>query len=146
METYQVITFKFRETLELKMGNPEPNPVFWKQTRVQKAIKKKKDRCRDSMEAVLTNGVGCGALVKESLQKGWRINLYMYTYWNTIFKRLMTTQIRISFNFHEKLKNCCESIISWKKNQIFIDQIIYYIKILHKNLIDLLTNWLIGRE
>ena len=29
METYQVITFKFRETLELKkMGNPEPNPVF----------------------------------------------------------------------------------------------------------------------
>lgn len=31
METYQVITFKFRETLELKMGNPEPNPVFRKQ-------------------------------------------------------------------------------------------------------------------
>lgn len=28
METYQVITFKFRETLELIMGNPEPNPVF----------------------------------------------------------------------------------------------------------------------
>ena len=29
METYQVKTFKFRETLELtKMGNPEPNPVF----------------------------------------------------------------------------------------------------------------------
>lgn len=29
METYQVITFKFRETLEFKkMGNPEPNPVF----------------------------------------------------------------------------------------------------------------------
>lgn len=28
METYQVITFKFRETLELKMGNPEPNPVL----------------------------------------------------------------------------------------------------------------------
>ena len=23
METYQVITFKFRETLELKMGNPD---------------------------------------------------------------------------------------------------------------------------
>ena len=112
METYQVITFKFRETLELKMGNPEPNPVFWKQTRVQKAIIKK-DRCRDSMEAVLTNGVGCGALVKESLQKGWRINLY--TYWNSIFKWLMTTQIRISFNFHEKLKNYCKSIIKLKK-------------------------------
>lgn len=30
METYQVITFKFRETLELTMGNPEPNPVFLK--------------------------------------------------------------------------------------------------------------------
>ena len=28
METYQVRTFKFRETLELKMGNPEPNPVL----------------------------------------------------------------------------------------------------------------------
>ena len=26
METYQVRTFKFRETLELTMGNPEPNP------------------------------------------------------------------------------------------------------------------------
>ncbi|KAF1899804.1 hypothetical protein Lal_00019936 [Lupinus albus] len=26
MKTYQVITFKFRETLELTMGNPEPNP------------------------------------------------------------------------------------------------------------------------
>lgn len=30
-ETYQVKTFKFRETLELKMGNPEPNPSFRKQ-------------------------------------------------------------------------------------------------------------------
>lgn len=29
METYQVITFKFRETLELTMGNPEPNPVLF---------------------------------------------------------------------------------------------------------------------
>jgi len=28
METYQVIIFKFRETLEFTMGNPEPNPVF----------------------------------------------------------------------------------------------------------------------
>ena len=36
METYQVITFKFRETLELTMGNPEPNPVFQKPRRVQK--------------------------------------------------------------------------------------------------------------
>ncbi|RDY14696.1 hypothetical protein CR513_00224, partial [Mucuna pruriens] len=51
METYQVRTFKFRETLEFTMGNPEPNPVFRKQRKVQK------DRCRDSMEAVLTNGV-----------------------------------------------------------------------------------------
>lgn len=37
METYQVRTFKFRETLELTMGNPEPNPVFRKPRRVQKA-------------------------------------------------------------------------------------------------------------
>jgi hypothetical protein len=58
-----VITFKFRETLELKMGNPEPNPVFRKQTKVHKD-RIKKDRCRDSMEAVLINGVDCVALVK----------------------------------------------------------------------------------
>lgn len=39
------------------MGNPEPNPILRKPTPGgQKAIKKK-DRCRDSMEAVLTNGV-----------------------------------------------------------------------------------------
>ena len=51
-----MITFKFRETPELiKMGNPEPNPVFSK----QRFKKQKKDRCRDSMEAVLTNGVDC---------------------------------------------------------------------------------------
>lgn len=48
------------------MGNPEPNPVFRKQTRVQKA-KIKKDRCRDSMEAVLTNGVDCLVLVERIL-------------------------------------------------------------------------------
>lgn len=51
-----MITFKFRETLELKMGNPEPNPF---------SENKKKGRCRDSMEAVLTNGVDYVALVKE---------------------------------------------------------------------------------
>ena len=35
-----MITFKFRETPELiKMGNPEPNPVFRKQTKVQKEKK-----------------------------------------------------------------------------------------------------------
>lgn len=51
-------TFKFRETLELiKMGNPEPNPVLRKQG--SESENKKKDRCRDSMEAVLTNGVDC---------------------------------------------------------------------------------------
>lgn len=42
METYQVITFKFRETLELTMGNPEPNPVFRKPRRVQKGRIKKR--------------------------------------------------------------------------------------------------------
>jgi len=58
IETYQAKTFKFRETLELTMGNPEPNPVLRKnQRKVQKARINKKDRCRDSMEAVLTNGV-----------------------------------------------------------------------------------------
>lgn len=34
METYQVRTFKFRETLEFTMGNPEPNPVFRKEIKV----------------------------------------------------------------------------------------------------------------
>lgn len=38
-----------------KMGNPEPTPAFQKE-------RIKKDRCRDSMEAVLTNGVDCLAL------------------------------------------------------------------------------------
>jgi hypothetical protein len=47
------------------MGNPEPNPVLRKQTKVYKdRIKEKRDRCRDSMEVVLTNGVGCLSLVK----------------------------------------------------------------------------------
>lgn len=49
------------------MGNPEPNPLFQEQTRVQKA--KKGDRCRDSMEAVLTNGVDCPFLVKKKESK-----------------------------------------------------------------------------
>lgn len=55
------------------MGNPEPNPVLRKQnTRVQKERIKKKDRCRDSMEAILTKGVDCGALVKESFPRNFR--------------------------------------------------------------------------
>lgn len=64
-----MITFKFRETQELKKGNPEPNPLslFQEQTRVQKA--KKGDRCRDSMEAVLTNGVDCPFLAKQKESK-----------------------------------------------------------------------------
>ena len=36
------------------MGNPEPNPSFRKQ---KTKSSEKKDRCRDSMEAILTNGV-----------------------------------------------------------------------------------------
>jgi len=51
-----VITFKFRETPEKKMGNPEPNPFFWQ---TNKDSERKRDRCRDSMEAILTNGVDC---------------------------------------------------------------------------------------
>jgi len=59
-----VKTFKFRETLELiKMGNPEPTPFFKrKKIRIPKTRIKKKDRCRDSKEAVLTNGVDCTVL------------------------------------------------------------------------------------
>lgn len=42
METYRVRTFKFRETLEFTMGNPEPNPFFRKRRKVQKVIIKKR--------------------------------------------------------------------------------------------------------
>jgi hypothetical protein len=42
METYQVITFKFRETLELKMGNPEPNPILRKTNKGSEESKNKK--------------------------------------------------------------------------------------------------------
>lgn len=58
-------TSKFRETLELKMGNPEPNLYFLKNKGLKKRIKK--DRCRDSMEAVLTNEVDYVALVTQIL-------------------------------------------------------------------------------
>ena len=54
-ETYQVKTFKFRETLELKKW------AILSQLLLSK--RKKKDRCRDSMEAVLTNGVDGLALL-----------------------------------------------------------------------------------
>jgi len=59
-----VKTFKFSETLELiKMGNPEPTPFLKrKKIRIPKTIIKKQDRCRDSKEAVLTNGVDCTVL------------------------------------------------------------------------------------
>ena len=64
-----------------KRGNPEPNPVFHK----QRFRKRKKDRCRDSTEAVLTNGVGRVGreIFPSKIQKGWRINVYTYVL-NTI--------------------------------------------------------------
>ena len=34
METYQVWSFKFKETLEFTKGNPKPNPIFRKQRKV----------------------------------------------------------------------------------------------------------------
>lgn len=53
------------------MGNPEPNPVFSK-PKERFGKRKKKDRCRDSMEAVLTNGVDCvgRGIFPSKLQKG----------------------------------------------------------------------------
>lgn len=87
METYWVIIFKFRETLELIIkGNPEPNPIFPKTKRkAQKAKKKKKDRCRDSTEAVLTNGVDCVGreIFPSKIPKGWRRKVYTYG-WKTV--------------------------------------------------------------
>ena len=35
-------TFKFRETLELKMGNPEPNPILRKTNKGSEESKNKK--------------------------------------------------------------------------------------------------------
>ena len=52
------------------MGNPEPNHVFRKQTNSES--ENKKDRCRDSMEAVLTNGVDCLTLLEESFYRNFR--------------------------------------------------------------------------
>jgi len=47
------------------MGNPEPNHYLLKNKGLKKRIKK--DRCRDSMEAVLTNEVDYVALVTQIL-------------------------------------------------------------------------------
>lgn len=43
------------------MGNPGPNPIILRKKNKGSASEnnKKKDRCRDSMEAILTNGVDC---------------------------------------------------------------------------------------
>lgn len=51
------------------MGNPEPNPVLREQTKQEFRKREKGDRCRDSMEAVLTNGVHYLVLVKESFYR-----------------------------------------------------------------------------
>ena len=66
------------------MGNPEPNPYFEWENKGFYKTRIKKDRCRDSMEAILTNGVdslclGKGFLISK-LQKGWKINLYEEVY------------------------------------------------------------------
>lgn len=72
------------------MGNPEPNPF---------SENKKGGRCRDSMEAVLTNGVDYVALVKEwmnpSIETPEKMKDKRITYWNTIW--LMTTRIYIFY-------------------------------------------------
>jgi hypothetical protein len=39
-----VTTFKFRETRELKMGNPEPNPILRKPTTSNKGLENEKKR------------------------------------------------------------------------------------------------------
>jgi len=46
------------------MGNPEPTPFskVKKKNTYSESKNKKKDRCRDSKEAVLTNGVDCAGL------------------------------------------------------------------------------------
>ena len=73
METYQVKTFKFRETLELKMGNPEPNPIVRKQRKIQKAritqgqVQRLNGSCSNKW-----SWVDRVALVKESFRHNFR--------------------------------------------------------------------------
>ena len=66
------------------MGNPEPNPYFEWENKGFYKTRIKKDRCRDSMEAVLTNGVDYVSLVAgirlSKLQKrcSYIPNTYVY--------------------------------------------------------------------
>lgn len=57
---------------------------FRKQTKIRKVkIRiKRRDRCRDSTEAVLTNGFDClgRGIFSSKLKKGWKKNIYPYAY------------------------------------------------------------------
>jgi hypothetical protein len=61
------------------MGNPEPNPLFRKQTKFSKA-RIKKDRCRDSTEAILKfkNRFYCVALVNKPFPQNSRKDKPIY--------------------------------------------------------------------
>lgn len=66
-KTYQVLAFRFRETqVEEEIGDPEPNLVFIKW-----------DRCRDSMEAILTRNI---TLTLDLIRLFIQINKYIYVY------------------------------------------------------------------
>lgn len=52
------------------MGNPEPTPFSKvKKNTDSESKNQKKDRCRDSKEAVLTNGVDCAGLFEEFFRR-----------------------------------------------------------------------------
>lgn len=81
------------------MGNPEPNPLFRKQTKFSKA-RIKKDRCRDSTEAILkfTNRVDCVALVNKSFPQNSRKDKPIYIRIRTeILSQIVNDDPNLSF-------------------------------------------------
>lgn len=106
------------------------NGQSWAKSRFPKTNKgseseNQKDRCRDSMEAVLTNGVDCLTLVEKSFYGNFRKD----EGWTCIHNR--DTEELIWSDSISILKK--ESNIHWSNHSLH-------------NLIDLLKNWLIGRE
>ena len=103
----------------------------------------KKDRCRDSMEAVLTNG--WLRKVKESFHqnsrkdkvKGNPIYIRIGTEYICIGTEILSQMIKINkdpnpyfwyfYEISNKIKKDLESIPSWRKDQILIDKKIHSI-------------------
>jgi hypothetical protein len=74
-----VITFKFRETPEFKKRAILSQILFYLLSK-ERFINRKRDRYRDSMEAVLANGGTVKGIFPPKRQKGSRINLSIEYY------------------------------------------------------------------